>query len=286
MVTGAELVIVTAWKRPDFLSACLQRLVTADDGRQNYRLSLDRGVTRDCVQVASDFAGKLGARAQVTARTHRYRGNSFNVLMSYREALTDRVAADVVHLVEDDVFVGGDYFEFHRRSHALAPDAFSVSACRNQQFPPEVNPPDEPDAVYEHVSYQSLGVSFRPEMLAEVVKHAKHSYFARPVEYCQRAWPESRINPNNAEQDGLIHRLIEASGRATVYPFSPRAYHAGFVGYHRKGEGLPGTVDERATRLLWMTTADLNAAAHSYPDHVAVDLDVARPEPGRVAQWP
>jgi hypothetical protein len=279
-----ELVIVTAWKRPDFLSAALQRLLVADDGRQRYWISLDRLHTRECAMVAVQFTRKLGGRATIRRRSHRHKGNSYNVLTSYREAVS--VAPDLVHLVEEDVFVGADYFEFHRRAHQLVPDAFAVSACRNQQFPPDVNPPDEQDAVYPHISYQSLGVSFRLEPLAQVVQHAQHGYFARPVAYCAQKWPNSAINPNNAEQDGLIHRMIEASGRPTVYPFSPRAYHAGFVGYHRKGSGPVGTVEDRAAYLLRMTTDELNASAHSYPDHVAVNLDAVRKPLDRVAAWP
>lgn len=280
----SELVIVTAWRRPDFLSACLQRLLAADDGRQRYTISFDRGFARECANVAVAFTRRLGGRANIRRRSHRYRGNSFNVLTSYREAVA--VGPDLVHLVEDDVFVSADYFEFHRRAHQLAPNAFSVSACRNQQYPPEHNPPDEQDAVYTHVSYQSIGVSFRTEPLAQVVRHARHEYFAHPVAYCRRRWPGSAINPNNAEQDGLIHRMIEASGRPTVYPFSPRAYHAGFVGYHRNGTPPVGTVEERAATLLRMTTAELNAAAHSYPDHIAVDLDAERKPVDRVTMWP
>ena len=281
---SGELVIVTAWKRPDFLSAALQRLLVADDGRQRYWVCFDRGFSRECVPVADEFTKRLGGRAQIRRRSHRYRGNSFNVMMSYREAVA--VAPDLVHLVEDDVFVGADYFEFHRRAHQLVPDAFSVSACRNQQFPPEVNPPDEEDAVYTHVSYQSIGVSFQLEPLSKVVEHARHGYFARQVAYCRRTWPDSAINPDNAEQDGVIHRMIEASGRPTVYAFSPRAYHAGFVGYHRKGSLPLGTIEQRAARLLQMTTAELNAAAHTYPDHVAVDLDADRKPVDRVVSWP
>ena len=279
-----EIVIVTAWKRPEFLSAALQRLLLADDGRQHYWICLDRMHTREVGMVAAAFVRKAGGRATIRRRSHRYKGNSFNVLTSYREAVD--AAPDLVHLVEEDVFVGADYFEFHRQAHELAPDAFCVSACRNQQFPPDVNPPDQEDTIYPDVSYQSIGVSFQLDPLTEVIQHANHDYFARPVPYCRRTWPDSAINPNNAEQDGVIHRMIEASGRPTVYPFSPRAYHAGFVGYHRKGSLPGGTIAQRAAYLLRMTTAELNAAAHSYPDHVAVNLDAARKPVDRVAMWP
>jgi hypothetical protein len=283
-VSGGEIVIVPAWKRPDFLTACLQRLLIADDGRQQYRICLDRGFTREVGVVAEQFARQLGARALIRRRSHRYRGNSYNVLMGYKEAVA--AGPDLVHLVEEDIFVAADYFEFHRRAHELTPDTFAVSACRNQQFPREMNPPDQEDAVYAHVSYQSLGVSFRIGPIAKVVQHAQNGYFERPIAYCARHWPGTAINPNNAEQDGLIARMIEAIGWHTVYPFSPRAYHAGFVGYHHKGAVLVGTVEQRAATLLRMTTAELNAASYSYPNHVAVDLDANRKPVDRVAVWP
>lgn len=277
-----DVVIVPAWRRPDFLTACLRRLLVADDGQQTYMVSLDRKFSPEVQQVTARFAGQMGIRAIVKYRTHRYPGNSFNVLTSYRDALT--MGPELVHLVEEDIFVGSDYFDFHRQAHSTAPGVFAVSACRNQQFPTDPSPAD--DAVYVHGSYQSLGVSFRPELLEKIVPHAVPAYFMNPIGYCHRRWPHSRIPAGNAEQDGLIHRVIEAEQGVTGYPFSPRAYHAGFVGYHRKGLQLQGTLAERADRLLAMTSEDLNGAAHSFPDHVAVDLDARRGPVTRLAEWP
>lgn len=280
-----ELVIVPAWRRPDFLAAALRRLAIADDGQQRYWVCLDRGFSRDVVQIADQFVRSMGtSRAQIRRRSHRYKGNSYNVLMSYKEAVA--TSADLVHLVEEDILVSRDYFDFHRRAHGLAPGSFAVSACRNQQFPPGVEPPDLHDAVYGHVSYQSIGVSFQPDRLAHVVGHAVRSYFNNPVGYCRKRWPDSTINPANAEQDGLIHRMIEADGVSTTYPAAPRAYHAGFIGYHRRGAAPSGSIEERADRILAMTTEEMNAAAHSYPDHVVVDLDGDRKPVTQVISWP
>lgn len=281
----SELVITPAWRRADFLSAALQRLALADDGKRRYWVCLDRGFSREVLPVATEFVNRVGARrAQIRRRSHRYKGNSYNVLTAYREVLATR--ADLIHLVEEDVFVGSDYFEAHRDAHALMPDAFSVSACRNQQFPPGVDPPDDDTAAYGHVSYQSIGVSFRTSRVEEVVRMATRSYFTNPVAYCRKHWPNSAINPANAEQDGLIHRMIEAASAETAYLAVPRAYHAGFVGYHRRGLKLAGSVGDRAARLLSMTTAELNDAAHSYPDHQAVDLDAPRKPVSQVIAWP
>lgn len=283
-----EVVIVTAWRRAEFLRAALLRLERAvDQSNVRYLIALDRRYTPQVFAVANGFARDVGRdRVDVVRRSHNYRGNSYNVLTSYREALRMRPRPSLIHLVEDDILVGTDYFTFHRRAHEMTPDVFAVSACRNQYFPLGTEPPGETDAVYRHPSYQSLGVSFRPEMLREVIRHISPAYLVNPVAYCGRHFPGSQIPPANAEQDGLIHRIIEATGSATAYPAVPRAYHVGFTGYHRNGVKLNGTIEERARRLLSMTTAELNQHALSFPDHQAVPLDEQRPGISRVIEWP
>jgi hypothetical protein len=278
-----EIVIVPAWRRPDFFEATLRRLRIADEGTQHFWLALDRQHHRDVNRLAWDFLNTMErGRVRVIPRTHPYRGNSYNVLTTYREALTFQ--PELVHLVEEDVFVGADYFAFHRASHELAPDAFAVSAARNQSYATDPDPISS--VLYLDQAYQSIGVSFRPERLAPALTHAVPAYFANPIDYCERAFPRSRIPRGNAEQDGLLNRCAEDWGAKTVYAFRPRAYHAGFVGYHRKGEALQGSVSARADRLLTMGTAELNRSAYSYPDHRAVDLDAPLDTPWLVMAWP
>jgi len=280
-----EAVIVPAWRRADFLKACLTRLRVADDGRQRYRISLDRGYSRDVLTVAGDFVKKLGPqRAQLLFRVHNYKGNSYNVLTSYRDVLREK--PDLVHLVEEDVLVGADYFDAARRAHAFIPEAFSVSLCRNQQFTIGTEPPADDTAMYLHRSYQSIAVSFHPQRLALVLPHLISHYFRHPVRYCQGHFPGSAINPNHAEQDGLLHRILEAHGMATAYAAVPRAYHVGFTGYHRKGELPSGSVDQRAQAILAMSAEELNRRAHSYPDHTTVPLDGHREPVSKLICWP
>lgn len=276
-----------AWRRPDFLHATLTRLAAADDPALRYLIALDRGFAHAALQVVHRFTTRVGPdRVSVVRRVrHRYRGNSFNVLTGYREALAHDPT--LVHLVEEDVLVAADYFDFHRRAHDLAPDVFAVSGCRNQQFLAGHDPPPDPDAAYLHRSYQSIGVSFRPARLAEVLIHATRAYLIDPIRYCRTHFPGSAIFPGNAEQDGLAHRVLEAGGRSTLYPALPRAYHCGFMGYHRRGTPLTGGIFERGERLLTMTAEDLNGHALTYPDHTVVPLDVpGRPPLGRLISWP
>lgn len=282
-----ELVIVPAWQRPGFLEAALQRLALEDSPDLHWHLALDRGYTIQVSRAVARFTAGRRDRCEVTLGNHRYKGNSFNLLTAYDKAIRRPMhpsGYDMIHMVEEDVFVGRGYFAFHRQAHALLPDVFAVSACRNHNR--EGDPPAFLGGVYTDRSYQSLGVSFRPDMLALVAGHAHPSYFLRPIEYCRKHWPNSAIPAGHAEQDGLIHRIIEDSGASVGYGCVPRAYHAGFTGYHRAGMELRGTPREQAERLLAMTSADLNAAAYSYADHHTVPLD-AEPTPvTRVVSWP
>lgn len=265
--------VVTAWNRADFLYACLQRLKKADDGSLWYVLSLDRGHDRSVREVASSFMKSTGRTTLLTPR-HGYRGNSFNTLTAMKFSLQQ--GADRVYLVEDDILVGSDFFSFHRSSHEVFPDNLAVSACRNQFFPVCQDPPPDEEAVYTHMSYQSLGVSFSRESLMRIMPHVHHGYLANPVGYCRKTFPDSAINPSNAEQDGLIHRIGERDGFPTIYPYVPRAYHAGFHGYHRMGKRLWGSVERRAEQILSMGDDELNDRAASYKDHVTIDLDGQR----------
>lgn len=280
-----EIVIIPAWQRPEFLAATLERLRAADEGTQEFWVTLDRRHSKAVALVASQFTLALGDRAKLITRTHPYRGNSFNVLHSYAEAV--KCSPDLIHLIEEDIFVSDDYFAWHRAAHALVPTAFCVSGARNQNHPGDPEP--QPGAVYLAPEYQSVAVSFRPATLAPVLKHAVSSYYHEPVKYCRKIFPRTRIPAGNAEQDGLINRVAEASGARIVYPTDPIAYHAGFVGYHRAGEsplrtGVP--VQVAAQTLLEMDAAEMNRRAHSYPDHQVVDLRTKRALPDRMVSWP
>lgn len=277
--------IITAYQRPDFLHATLARLKAADDPDVQYWICLDRRHSGEVSGVASRFITALAKRARVqTPPHHAYRGNSFNTLTAYRRAVES--GADLIHLVEEDVFVGVDYFTAHRAAHALCPDVFAVSLCRNQLFLAGHDPEPDDEAVWQHPGYQSIGVSFRPARLAAAMVHAVPAYFANPIGYCRDAFPATTIPVGNAEQDGLLGRVAEAHSWQTAYTAVPRAYHAGFYGAHRNGQRLSGTVEQRSRQLLAMGAHELNAHAHSFPDHTTVALDAVRAPLSKVITWP
>lgn len=289
-----QLVIVPAWRRPEFLWACLQQLKAADRPHLRYLISLDRGHSYAVAGVAAQFRKWLGAaRVSVVNRRHSFHGNSFNVLESYRSAVFERHAEPaLIHLVEEDILVGVDYFDYHDQAHALNPEAFAVSACRNHAYPLDVDPPADPMMVYRDASYQSLGISFKPDIVRRFARHAQPPYYKRPQAYCQNIFPDSAIPPGHCEQDGLINRVREASGGVTVYPGVPRAYHAGFYGYNRRGGWSEGArhmtlrPEQLGAQLLVMPSEVLNDRARHYKDLATTPLNEHRPAVTHVARWP
>ena len=281
-----EMVIVPLHRRPAFALACLTRLylAAAQDDSLHFYLAIDSAPHPDVVKVAVDFRRQVcERRADIVRRTRTFRGNSYNVLSAYAETINS--GAELIHLVEEDVLVGADYFDYHRAVREFAPGVFSVCACRNQFWPLDGGPPEEQDAVYLQSCYQSIGVSFTPEKLAHVVPHANQSFYAGPLAYVRRHFPHSSLKDAYREQDGLIYRIIEKGECVTAFPCVPRAYHAGFSGYNRSGLPLPGTHEDQARRILTMDAEELNSHARSYRDYQTIALDDTRKPVTRILEW-
>lgn len=250
------------------LHACLTRLEKAATEDVTVVVSLDRKGTVECRQVAESFSQSFKEIFLRVMHFHQFHGNSYNVLSGIKDAA--KLGGDLIHVVEDDIMVSLGYFEFHEMAHRAAPDAFAVSACKNQNLKGPA-----PAVAYRHPSYQSLGVSFRPDIAARIVEHEKPLYYGNMVEYCRRVFPGSSIPAGHAEQDGLVNRLRESLGQTTVYAEKPRAFHAGFYGYNRSGSKLTGPIPYRSAKILSMTSDEMNAMAGLMKDHEVIDLDEA-----------
>jgi len=262
------LIIIPCHNRPGFLEVCLSHIQRARGWREyKYLFAVDRN-SHKCDAVISAFA-KVARVAKVKQDRHDFTGNVYNVMNAYRIAYSHATEAGLtyVHLIEDDIFVAPDYFHFHEKAWQAVPDAFCVSACRNQnkvQYVATVTAPNE-HCIYRHISYQSLGVSFRTENLARIVEHAKQEYWQDPIEYCKRTFPDiTSIPAGNAEQAGLIHRIVKRHNLPTVYPITPRAYHAGFVGRNRAAKRKPH--EYTAEEIQDMTSEQMNLEARTRAD--------------------
>lgn len=142
--------------------------------------------------------------------------------------------------------VARDFLRWHYAVQAAQPRLFCSIGTRNTNR--EVPDSADPQIYYlTQGDYCSLGVCFERSVITQLLApHVTRDYFADPGAYCAEHFPESRVGSAYVEQDGLIRRIQESQRQAhpIAYPYRPRAYHAGYIGYHRRGS-LSGTLRER-----------------------------------------
>ena len=264
------VVIIPCWRRPEFLGACLHYIRQADgwdDYAYLFAVDNHRATTaRFDPQVLKVIERFPGEKVLKIRNPHDFHGNSYNVLEAYREAMEMDIPG-LIFLIETDIFIGKDFFTFHEAAHEIDSDTFYVSACRNQNNKQAGSLPADPEAVYYWNRYQSLGNSFKPITLATyVLQHCTPEYYGNMHPYCKRHFPLSEFGrslPPWWEQDGLINRIMEKDNLQGIFPFAPRAYHAGYEGYNRKGESLPSgmVLEDKISAILSMTEDEMNRRA-------------------------
>lgn len=233
------IVVIPTWRRPDLLKETCRRLKAAR-GSSNYwyNFHVDRGYDPQVVEVArqSGLNGNI-----FIAEKHTHKGNSYNVIsglfQAYRTLKKARAYDCMVYLVEEDIHVSDDFFDWHETVHD-EPEILIASAVKDQNTDMQFSP--APDLWYRRRKYQSLGVSFEQEFLEELELYVPDLYWTDPVAMMRRMFPGSKMAPHAfTEQDGLIDRVIEKLEMDVAYPTLPRAYHAGVVGYH---DGIVHTI--------------------------------------------
>lgn len=266
-----NIVLIPCWRRDDFLSVTLDHILKANGAEQNYYIFLaDRGSSSGVMEVANNFPLAKEIRLNPP---HPYHGNSCNVLEGYKFAasIAEHYESQLIYLIEEDIWIGKDFFDFHQKVQAKF-DSYCLSAVRCQDD--DKTHEYDPSSVYCHPTFQSLGISWRVDKVKEVAKHARPEYYGNNQEYIKSLAPHSKYGMQWTEQDGLIKRLVELSGSKCMFPYVPRAFHAGFVGYNRQGTPLTGSREERVKMLKQMSQQDMNDRATEYKDITSIDTDL------------
>lgn len=249
-VTGEaarDVLLIPCWRRPEFLWHCLDNLSRAEGiGDLHLLFRTDTGYDRDIHAVIDEFSAHFASHQidEPVACPYRRTKQSANLLGGY--LLAASLARRYVFMVEEDVIVARDFLRWHHAVQVAQPRLFCSIGTRNTNR--EVPDSDDPQIYYlTFGDYCSLGVCFERTVITQLLApHVTRDYFADPGGYCARHFPASRVGAAYVEQDGLIRRIQESQGEARpiAYPYRPRAYHAGYVGYHRRGS-LSGTLRER-----------------------------------------
>lgn len=273
-------VIVPLWRRAGFAAACLRRLARAMDGGVRVALSVDCGHDEETLAVAKGFEYDHPGRVRLAIRDVDYPSGSYNVFTAMREALDWVGPDDLVHVLEEDILIGTGYFGFHRDTHKLAPQAYSVSACENIFLADEVRAPDRPDSVYLSGAFQVWGSSYRPQRIEKILKRLRPGYFADMGKAMAEEFGEANMLRTGALYDGVMANDLAQTGQHVAFPFNPRAYHAGFEGLSYGDMALTGPAEEQADAILAMSGEELKARC-TLPGARFRPVDLDR-DPGRV----
>lgn len=257
-----DVVIFPAYFRPEFTYLSLENIYIADDQHEK-----EVRVYHDC-KVGDDVRFKeewediqtvlaywkrgFGSKLRTILRSpNDSYGNSKNILEAYKQAYLE---SDVqfVHLIEDDIFITTDYFDWHRDIQSRG-EFFATIAGETDRNPNPDNygiklPDGAKNAFFLSDQYASLGVCWKRQNLAWVMDHAIPSYYQNPTLHILKHFKTSSLGLTLIEQDGLIQRIAEQQFQQFAYSMPCRAFHVGMYGYHR-GIGaenmFTGTLAER-----------------------------------------
>lgn len=276
-----HVVLIPAWRRPEFLWHCLANIQRAELADQmHYIFRFDQGHSIELHEVIKGFP--FSHEVAVTAPSkYRIAKQSYSLLTGYTLAADRAPEGGLVFMVEEDVLVATDFFRWHLAVHEQQPALFCSIAVANPNRGREGMDGEVDEYYLSSDDYCSLGVALRREVIKSTLQPAMETaYFVDPVKYCLRRFPGSPFGANFAEQDGLIRRLQWASGGSLnpiAYPYRARAYHAGFYGKNR-GAGPVGNWRQRLDRIssvIYSDEAMRTFAKHPewYEDSRPIDLN-------------
>jgi hypothetical protein len=229
------------------LMVCLENLIQKVRGiRDNKEVWIAEDVHADkpksfttqmemlaCIRFAQNEFGR--DFSYLATQPHTTYGNSYNVLSALQKAA--QYAEGKVYLIEDDVLVTPDFFEWNDMVFNQY-DAKVVCAGRlNRSLNFRFNGPDAMDESIRDVNavkkvvgaYNSWATCFSLSFM-EMFKDSIDQFKMRP----------------GFEQDTMIQDRMRICKIASIWPYVPRAYHMGWYSYHRTGGFRPqGTLEQR-----------------------------------------
>lgn len=165
----------------------------------------------------------------------------WNILNSLKQGY--QTGAEYVYLVEEDVLVRPDFFDWHRsENHG---EIISTCGRRMRHLP-------------EYSQYTNPGSCFRRDKLGLIVPHINDEMFSDRRKYFDKHFgPMDEISDLD---DGLIRRIAKYYGLPVKYPDTPKCSHIGFRAYnHYMNWTNTGTIEQRIQGLRKiLKTVDLN----------------------------
>lgn len=245
-----DVVIIPCYERPEFTKLCLKYLSQAR-GIQDKEVWLcqdNHGGDKEAEILmamfpVADYGFKLFGWERfrhIGIEGHNTYGNSHNLINALRAAYESR--AERIFLVEDDIIVAPDIFEWHEEILNTAHPFVSCATSLNRSAHFQINGPqvmDEriPDpSAYKQVigPYSSHAAAFERFGIGDFLKFV------------------AKKNPtwqSGVEQDLLMQQFLSSSGQRSAWPVVPRAVNVGWFSYHITGRKFTGTLAEKSEEV-------------------------------------
>jgi hypothetical protein len=254
-----DVVLIPIYFRPEYLQICLEKLSACrgiqekqiwllQDNHPNdeYTHKLEADWTH---QVINSWRGTLDLQFFLSD-VHMTDGNSRNVLEGYKRAYAAN--SRYVYLIEDDVLVTNDFFDWHERMQDQGDFFCTVGSNCFWHNREKICSVRDPSAYYIAKSYGSYGVCWKPKNMKTFLQYAIPAYYLNMLSYLHERLGGTPLGDIFTEQDGLIERCIWLSDKKAAFPYVSRAIHAGYYGYHRSGMRPNGFLKDKIDGLRTM----------------------------------
>jgi len=271
-----DICVLVGWQRPEFMTVCLEQIVKAERSEElKYIFALDEGHDPKYYDIIKDFPYESGI-IKMHHTPYKTGKQSYNVLNAMIVAKNH--TNKYIFYVEEDIFIGVDFFNFHYAVHEREKNLFcSIGTKVNDSEHKVTNNPAYYFEGNEH-DYQSWGNCFNEAIIRLYIEqHFTVDYFTNPGLYCLKQFPDNYLKGNFCEQDGLTKRIMMKAGMRSIFPDVPRAYHAGFYGYNRY-QARESTYEKRLEKVrdICFDPVKMEAACLPgyYKDSQPVDLTI------------
>lgn len=268
-----DICILVGWQRPEFMELCLKHVQEAElSDSLIYLFCLDAGYDKKYLDIIKSFPYEKYI-IERKDKGFKIGKQSYNVIAGLLSA--SKEAKDVVFYVEEDIFIGKDFFKYHYQVLNDNPDVMCsiASKCNDTHY---ITTNDK-QAYYigSKSDYQCWGTAWKKErILSILLHHHTELYYRDPVGYIIKNFSNNFLGSRFCEQDGLARREMMHQGLRCIFPHVPRAYHAGFYGYNRQ-QPRPSTHELRVKKLKEVCyNKDLMDRYSIYKDSNPIDLSI------------
>lgn len=233
-----DIVIMPGFNRPEYFKVWTELIQKADGAdKLFYCFCLDHGYDTKYDELINEFPFDCAVirMDDVRLKLGKQSRNVLNGLIVGAKFAKENKG--LVFYVEEDIFIGRDFFRWHREVHKQQKNIFCSIATKNNNTNYKVDGMPGHYYISDSHDYQALGSCFKPEVIETYIQpHYNNAYLTNPTAYCLENFPKSSIGSIWTEQDGLIRRIMELNKLYAAFPCVPRGYHAGFYGYNRQPE--------------------------------------------------